>query len=152
MNSWNPVYRVGDQIRETLESAMAFGERALIGLGVPPGEASQISAEARRRDAERLELQLSGGTYAGRELLRGNERDLSRYALTDTGNGFVRTGSASRPPDAYSQFLKVAAFRPRLRAKASWVIPLARKAATASSRSLLLARFFLVSFSIARRF
>ena len=38
------------QIRETLESAMAFGERALIGLGVPPGEASQISAEARRRD------------------------------------------------------------------------------------------------------
>ncbi|MHC9085259.1 TonB-dependent receptor plug domain-containing protein [Luteimonas sp. RIT-PG2_3] len=34
--------------------------------------------------------------YEERELLRGNQRDLSRYALTDTGSGFARTGSASR--------------------------------------------------------
>lgn len=34
--------------------------------------------------------------YEERELLRGNQRDLSRFALTDTGNGFMRTGSASR--------------------------------------------------------
>jgi iron complex outermembrane receptor protein len=34
--------------------------------------------------------------YEERELLRGNERDLSRYALADNGNGFTRTGSASR--------------------------------------------------------
>src|SRR5690606_19295456 len=34
--------------------------------------------------------------YEEREMLRGNQRDLSRYALTDTGNGFMRTGSASR--------------------------------------------------------
>lgn len=34
--------------------------------------------------------------YEERELLRGNQRELSRYALTDTGNGFMRTGSASR--------------------------------------------------------
>jgi glutathione-regulated potassium-efflux system protein KefB len=60
------------QIRETLDSAMAFGEQALIGLGVPPEEAAEISSDARRRDAERLELQLSGGIYAGRTLLRGN--------------------------------------------------------------------------------
>ena len=60
------------QIRETLNSAMAFGEQALIGLGVPPEEAAEISEDARRRDAERLELQLSGGIYAGRTLLRGN--------------------------------------------------------------------------------
>jgi glutathione-regulated potassium-efflux system protein KefB len=60
------------QIRETLDSAMAFGEQALIGLGVPPEEAAEVSADARRRDAERLELQLSGGIYAGRTLLRGN--------------------------------------------------------------------------------
>jgi glutathione-regulated potassium-efflux system protein KefB len=60
------------QIRETLNSAMAFGEQALIGLGVPPEEAAEISADAKRRDAERLELQLSGGIYAGRTLLRGN--------------------------------------------------------------------------------
>ncbi len=60
------------QIRETLDSAMAFGEQALIGLGVPPEEAAEITEDARRRDAERLELQLSGGIYAGRTLLRGN--------------------------------------------------------------------------------
>ncbi len=60
------------QIRETLESAMALGEQALIGLGVPPDEAREVTEDARRRDAERLELQIAGGTYAGRELLRGN--------------------------------------------------------------------------------
>ncbi|MCC6948026.1 MAG: cation:proton antiporter [Bradyrhizobiaceae bacterium] len=60
------------QIRETLESAMVFGEEALKALDVPPEEAAEITADNRRRDAERLELQLSGGTYAGRSLLRGN--------------------------------------------------------------------------------
>jgi len=34
--------------------------------------------------------------YEERQLLRGNQRALSRYALTDTGSGFMRTGSASR--------------------------------------------------------
>jgi glutathione-regulated potassium-efflux system protein KefB len=60
------------QIRETFESAMAFGEQALVALGVPPEEAAEVTADARKRDAERLELQLSGGLYAGRSLLRGN--------------------------------------------------------------------------------
>jgi glutathione-regulated potassium-efflux system protein KefB len=60
------------QIRETLESAMMLGEQALVGLGVPPDEAREVTEDARRRDAERLELQVAGGTYAGRELLRGN--------------------------------------------------------------------------------
>ncbi|MGE0580626.1 MAG: TonB-dependent receptor plug domain-containing protein [Steroidobacteraceae bacterium] len=35
-------------------------------------------------------------SYEERELLRGNQRALSRYALTDAGGTFVRTGSASR--------------------------------------------------------
>ena len=60
------------QIRETLESAIEFGEQALVGLGVPREEAAEVTADARRRDAERLQLQLSGGVYAGRSLLRGN--------------------------------------------------------------------------------
>jgi glutathione-regulated potassium-efflux system protein KefB len=60
------------EIRETLESAMAFGEAALKALGVPPDEAAAITEDNRRRDAERLQLQLSGGLYAGRTLLRGN--------------------------------------------------------------------------------
>ncbi|MBB6096339.1 outer membrane receptor protein involved in Fe transport [Povalibacter uvarum] len=35
-------------------------------------------------------------SHEERDLLRGNQRELSRYALTDNGTTFVRTGSASR--------------------------------------------------------
>lgn len=60
------------QIRETLESAMAFGGAALAELGVSGDEAEELMAEVRRRDAERLELQISGGIHAGDDLLKGN--------------------------------------------------------------------------------
>ena len=60
------------QIRETLESAMAFGAAALLELGVARDEADELMAEVRRRDAERLELQISGGMHAGDDLLKGN--------------------------------------------------------------------------------
>jgi glutathione-regulated potassium-efflux system protein KefB len=60
------------QIRETFESAMAFGEAALKALGVPEREAADIAADVRRRDAERFELEMTGGVYAGADLLLGN--------------------------------------------------------------------------------
>ncbi|MGE0719761.1 MAG: monovalent cation:proton antiporter-2 (CPA2) family protein [Alphaproteobacteria bacterium] len=60
------------QIRETVESAMAMGQAVLVGLGVPEDEASQIADDVRRRDEERLELQVTGGLYAGADLLRHN--------------------------------------------------------------------------------
>ncbi len=60
------------QIRETFESAMQFGEAALIGLGVAPEEAATLLAETRKSDAERLALQMTAGFHAGRELMRGN--------------------------------------------------------------------------------
>jgi glutathione-regulated potassium-efflux system protein KefB len=47
------------QIRETFESAMRFGEAALMELGVSQDEASEISDDVRRRDAERFELQMA---------------------------------------------------------------------------------------------
>jgi glutathione-regulated potassium-efflux system protein KefB len=59
-------------IRETFESAMAFGEAALVRLGVPVEEAAEITADVRRRDQERLEIQATGGIYAGTDLMRGN--------------------------------------------------------------------------------
>jgi glutathione-regulated potassium-efflux system protein KefB len=59
-------------IRETFESAMAFGEAALVRLGVPVEEAAEITADVRARDQERLELQATGGLYAGTDLMRGN--------------------------------------------------------------------------------
>jgi glutathione-regulated potassium-efflux system protein KefB len=59
------------EIRETFESAMAFGEAALRELGVPAEEAAEVVEGVRRRDAERLELQMAEGVFAGRDLVRG---------------------------------------------------------------------------------
>jgi glutathione-regulated potassium-efflux system protein KefB len=61
------------QIRETLGSAMSFGRETLATLGVPDHEADEIMDKVRRRDAERLELQVAGGIYAGNDLLKGNQ-------------------------------------------------------------------------------
>ena len=60
------------QMRETFESAMQFGVAALRELGVSEDEAREISDEVRRRDEERFELEMAGGTDAARALLRGN--------------------------------------------------------------------------------
>lgn len=60
------------QIRETFESAIVFGEEALLALGVSPEEAAEITADIRHRDQERLELQMTAGLYAGRDLMIGN--------------------------------------------------------------------------------
>jgi monovalent cation:proton antiporter-2 (CPA2) family protein len=60
------------QVRETFESAMAFGAEALVSLGDTPEDAAAIAADVRKRDLARFDLQLVGGTYAGLALLRGN--------------------------------------------------------------------------------
>ena len=54
------------QIRETLESALQFSEAALLALDVDPAEAAETVAEVRRRDAERLALQMSERRLQGR--------------------------------------------------------------------------------------
>lgn len=88
------------QIRETFESAVSFGEAALVALGAPADEAAAIALEIRRRDSERLDLELTGGLDAGKSMLLGNapvvtprptpfttprreSRDLSREAVAD---------------------------------------------------------------------
>jgi voltage-gated potassium channel Kch len=60
------------QIRETFESALAMAEEALVRLGCDQTDAADVIVEFRRRDAERFELEASGGLYAGRALLIGN--------------------------------------------------------------------------------
>jgi monovalent cation:proton antiporter-2 (CPA2) family protein len=52
------------EIRETLESALAFGREALVGLGMPREEATDVEADVRHRDRERLEAQRTGGLFA----------------------------------------------------------------------------------------
>ncbi len=64
--------RVDYQIRETFESALVFGRAVLVGLGFSPAEADDTARDVRKRDEERLALQLVGGFTAGRQLLRGN--------------------------------------------------------------------------------
>lgn len=58
------------ELRETLESALAFGREALVGLGVARAEAEAVEQDVRRRDRERLRMQREGGLDAGRDRLR----------------------------------------------------------------------------------
>ncbi len=61
------------QIRETFESAVAFGEAALIELGLDEEDAATIAREIRRRDAERFELEMAGGgLIAGAHMVYGS--------------------------------------------------------------------------------
>jgi CPA2 family monovalent cation:H+ antiporter-2 len=57
------------EIRETFESALVLGHALLEGIGIPPDEAKEIVADVRRRDADRLKMQLTDGGLAGRENL-----------------------------------------------------------------------------------
>ena len=59
-------------IRETFESALAFGEHVLKDLGFSEEDARATVADVRRRDEERLTLQVTGGLKAGRSLWRNN--------------------------------------------------------------------------------
>lgn len=70
---------------------MAFGEAALIQLGVSVDEAAEISQEIRRRDAERYELELAGGLMAGADLVHGNAPKPTPYTTP-------KRGPASAPP------------------------------------------------------
>jgi glutathione-regulated potassium-efflux system protein KefB len=51
---------------------MAFGAAALRELGIPDDEIVEVSRDVRRRDAERLQMQVTGGLTAGRSLLHNN--------------------------------------------------------------------------------
>ena len=60
------------ELRETFESAIAFGQNALERLGFSEEEAVETMEEVRRRDRERLDLQIAGTIYDGNTLLKGN--------------------------------------------------------------------------------
>ncbi len=60
------------QLRETFESAIVFGRQVLVKLGVDEEEADELVLDVRRRDQQRLEMQMAGGLRAGLSLMRGN--------------------------------------------------------------------------------
>ncbi|MCL4183897.1 MAG: monovalent cation:proton antiporter-2 (CPA2) family protein [Burkholderiaceae bacterium] len=57
------------EIRETFESALAFGGAALRALGMTALDVGEVTVDIRRRDSERLEAQVQGGLLAGRDKL-----------------------------------------------------------------------------------
>lgn len=59
-------------VRETFESAMVLGREAVLALGASAEEADTLMAEVRRRDAERVTLEVAGGLMAGRDMILGN--------------------------------------------------------------------------------
>ncbi len=59
------------QLRETLESALAFSAQALRQLGVPEVDVAEVAEDIRRRDSERLQLQMGGDISAGINLMHG---------------------------------------------------------------------------------
>jgi voltage-gated potassium channel Kch len=56
------------ELRETFESALVFGRRALEGLGLDPERAQAIEDFVRARDLDRLAIQQAQGVSAGLEL------------------------------------------------------------------------------------
>lgn len=57
------------QIRETFESAMTFGTSMLSEFVFDPDRIAEVEQEVRKRDHQRIELQLAEGLEAGRDLL-----------------------------------------------------------------------------------
>jgi glutathione-regulated potassium-efflux system protein KefB len=58
-------------VRETFESALALGAKALETLGAPRDDIDAYTAAIRSRDGERFALELAGGFSAGRALFTG---------------------------------------------------------------------------------
>ncbi len=86
------------QIRETLESAFVFGGTTLRILGLEEAEAAEIMADVRRRDSERLDMQLTGGIYAGTGLLKGNAPTPAPLAQPRKPGQVMNPGATPSPP------------------------------------------------------
>lgn len=60
---------VDGELRETFESAIRFGGMGLAALGVTDWDIEEVTADIRKRDEERLVLQVQGGDLAGTDRL-----------------------------------------------------------------------------------
>jgi monovalent cation:proton antiporter-2 (CPA2) family protein len=58
------------ELRETFESAMRFGHKALVALGIDAERAQIVTEFIRNRDRDRIAIQQAEGIYAGVELMR----------------------------------------------------------------------------------
>ena len=60
------------QVRETFESALSLAAQALALMEVSNEERDRVMSDVRRRDSERLAIEMAEGIYAGRALIHGN--------------------------------------------------------------------------------
>ncbi|MCY1018245.1 monovalent cation:proton antiporter-2 (CPA2) family protein [Pyxidicoccus sp. MSG2] len=63
------------QLRETFESAIAFGRAALVGMGLPPERVAEVEEDIRQRDRDRFAIQ-----QQGRDVQAGNDKLYTRPA------------------------------------------------------------------------
>ena len=75
------------EIRETFESALVFGGAGLQALGMTAFDASEVTEEIRRRDMERLELQVQEGILAGGNRLHVTPSPQPLIPLRDRASG-----------------------------------------------------------------
>ena len=81
---WLALRRAGVEtvVRETFDSGVHMGRKALAALGTPTGIIDQIEAEFRRRDGERLDLQLlNNDITAGADRMIRSRLDFDPTAL-----------------------------------------------------------------------
>lgn len=83
------------QLRETVESALAFSRHTLDHLGETAEVIDEVMEEVRARDEDRLGQQVTGDITSGRDLLRSNLpdhlRDAARAAPPPRSTGRYRT-------------------------------------------------------------
>lgn len=82
---------VDGQMRETFHSALAFGQEVLLHLGVEKEVAESVVEDVRRRDTERFEMQIGGGIYAGRDLVRVNLNETRPAIAADRDQSILPT-------------------------------------------------------------
>jgi monovalent cation:proton antiporter-2 (CPA2) family protein len=83
------------EVRETYESALTFGARALVGLDLTPERAAEVMADIRERDTARLAAQRSGDILAGREHLYGDASPVQPEPLVPVRRGEPVTSPAT---------------------------------------------------------
>ncbi len=90
------------QLRETFESALAFGRATLEALGVRQDAAAEITDDVRRRDVARLVMQREQGLMGGATLLHGTRVQpeplvaprQTTQALSDETQAIIRAGES----------------------------------------------------------
>jgi glutathione-regulated potassium-efflux system protein KefB len=72
-------------LRETFESALRLGARGLETLGASAEEIAAIETQVRKRDAQRLDLEIVGGRYAGRAFFNAQRSEDKSAEVPERG-------------------------------------------------------------------